>query len=290
MNESTLNKDIDKNILRIRSICYESTKKCNLNCEYCIASDNEYYSKDDDYGKIIKFMAEINPERIVISGGEPLLDTNLVDKLSMIRNSCINSYISLSTNGSLKYELDNLKGLIDCIDISLPTLNPKLYALMRGKNLVDIVKTTIKNAIAMLFNVRISIVLSKVNVSDLMNILEYANKVGVNSVRIGRFLPFRNAACVKNKYELSDDAIKKTMEEVKRVKFNFNIIPPILDLSIMEAGYINVNYLGEVFLPTSKGKVICGNTSDANKNMWEKIAEVQKSIFLNMEEKSGIKK
>jgi dGTPase len=272
----------------MKSICYESTKKCNLNCEYCITSDNKDSSESVNYEEIIKFIAGLNPERIVISGGEPLLDEDLINKLLMIKNMCKDSYISLSTNGSVNYNFVELKKYVDCIDISIPTLNNKLYTEMRGKDFVYQVKENIENVINLGINVRVSIMLSKINAQDLLELLDYAKKVSVNSVRIGRFLPLREAAKRREKYELSSEEIKKIMYNIYSRNYTFKIIPPIQDLSAMETGYITVNYLGEVFLPTSNGKVICGTLNDKFTN--ENIIKVQKDIFINMDNKNYLSK
>jgi MoaA/NifB/PqqE/SkfB family radical SAM enzyme len=273
-------------MLKLKSICYESTKKCNFNCEYCITSDNKYSPKSVNYGKIIKFIEGLNPERIVISGGEPLLDKCLIKKLSMIKEICSDSYVSLSTNGSIKYKLEKLKQYIDCMDISIPSLDHEIYTKMRGEDFVNQAKENIKNAINLGIKVRVSVMLSKTNAQGLLGVLDYAEKAGVNSVRIGRFLPLRDSAKMKKKYALSNKEIKTIMDKVYSHNYKFKLIPPIQDLSAMESGYLTVNYLGEIFLPTSKGKVICGSLKDKFIN--KRIVEMQKNIFINMDYKNEL--
>ena len=271
----------------MRSICYESSKKCNLNCEYCITSDNMQAATSDNFIDIIHFIAKVQPERIVISGGEPLLDEFLIDKLTLIHELCSHSCVSLSTNGSIDYDLMTIKQYADSIDISIPTLDKQLYAAMRGTDCVDQVKKTVQTALSLGFNVRISFMLSNINKHSLTDVLEYADSVGVNSVRIGRFLPFRCAAKLRNKYELPEDEIDGIMKDVFSRGYGFDIVPPVKDLSSMETGYVTVNYLGEVFFPTEEGKILCGSLDSIEQVTIKSIEDTQRSLFTKMQTKDS---
>ena len=269
----------------MKSICYESSKKCNLSCEYCITSDNKLTEDTVKFEEVVHFIARIQPSRIVISGGEPFLDTLLINKLCLIRELCANSYISLSTNGSIDYDLAKVKQYVDCIDISIPTLNNVLYVAMRGKDCLEQVKKTLCKALAQDFHVRISIMLSSVNKHTLFELLDYAESKGVHSVRIGRFLPFRYAAKLRKKYEMSDEEINEIMQEVYSRSYSFDTVPPIESLSSMEAGYVTVNYLGEVFFPTVEGKIPCGTLGGLEQITSKGINEIQEKLFTKMQTK-----
>jgi len=235
------------------SICYESSKECNLQCDYCISSDNE--GKKISYEAIIKKIAALQPQRVVVSGGEPFLDTVLVEKLKLLRQYCQDAFLSLSTNGSNRYNLGYISGLVDCIDISLPAIDENIYMQMRGKNLVETVLKTVEAAKSEEFDVRISFMLTEVNKHELLPVLDFAQKMNVNSVRIGRFLPLRNAAQYDKKYAIDDSEIENIMQQVYKRKYSFMIIPPIADLTAMENSYLNIDYTGRFFLPTRDGKV-----------------------------------
>lgn len=235
------------------SICYEASKQCNLHCDYCISSDNE--GQGDSCENIIEKIAALKPQRVVISGGEPFLDVALLEKLKLLRQHCREAFLSLSTNGSNEYDLDHLKGLIDCIDISLPAINEDVYMQMRGKNLVKTVQKTVKTAKEKGFDVRISFILTKLNKNELFPVLDFAQEMQVNSVRIGRFLPLRNAVQYEDKYAIDVSEIEKVMKQVYKRKYSFMLIPPIVDLTAMENSYLNIDYTGRFFLPTKQGKV-----------------------------------
>ena len=65
----------------MKNLCYESTSDCMLKCPYCISSDNGIMEKDR-YLEIIDFIGELLPERLVIGGGEPLIDPLLKEKIT----------------------------------------------------------------------------------------------------------------------------------------------------------------------------------------------------------------
>jgi MoaA/NifB/PqqE/SkfB family radical SAM enzyme len=94
------------------NICYESTKNCNLSCEYCITADNPIPAAENEkYLDILKRISILQPDRLVISGGEPLLDNMLIEKLKFIRQEMQSTYISLSTNATKKFDFKLLRGL-----------------------------------------------------------------------------------------------------------------------------------------------------------------------------------
>ena len=238
----------------ITSICYEINKECDLACDYCITSDNPI--DRISYEKIVLFLKRLNPKRIVISGGEPLLDAFLLDKLELIRKGLPNAYISLSTNGTISYDYSELEGLIDCIDVSLPTLDPKIYKGMRGYDKLSKVINNLEKVKDCDYDLRLSFMLTKYNYTGLKDVMDYANKLNVVEFRVGRYFPFRGGHVFKDKYELTDNEIKNIVEEIKDEDYHYKIVRPISSLKIMESGYLTVNYAGEVSVPTEKGKNI----------------------------------
>lgn len=278
----------------MQNICYESTSKCILRCPYCISNDNGTLI-NDNYKEIIKFIGKLQPDRIVIGGGEPLMDPLLKQKIQMIidvyRDIGKKPYISLSTNGVCNINDDMwkfLKKKIQCFDISIPSLNHNTYKLMRGKDLLEQALINAKKAVNQGLNVRISIVMTKQNKNELKDILTFAEKINANSVRVGRYFPFRNAYDVKDNYELDESYIQQLIKDINNGKYNsfFNkkIIPPIKSLDMM-SGYLNVDFYGQLFIPTESGKKVIGNINTKNtKDLNDILNKPQQKIFINAKE------
>ncbi len=272
------------------NLCYESSNVCNLDCEYCITKDDRGLNADCDYKKIIRSIAKLKPKRLVISGGEPLLDKNLFTKLDLLNTLCPDTYFSLSTNGTIDFDFAELHNRIDCIDISIPALRKDIYKLMRGEDKIDKVIENVNKILELNINLRLSYMLTKENRDEIFSILDFAKQKQITEVRVGRFFPFRSAAALscRGKYELLDNEIKAIMDIVNEKNYPFKIIPPIKSLKLMETGYLTVNSLGELFLPSEKGKVMIGKVFDIDEDNIVKILDKQKDIFHNISKKKSI--
>lgn len=279
----------------MKNLCYESTSNCLLKCPYCISSDNGVMKKDH-YLEIIDFIGNLLPERLVIGGGEPLIDPLLKEKIALIikkyQEADKEPYISISTNGTSLMDQDMwlfLKNTIQCLDISLPSLNHDTYAQMRGVDLLNQVLINIRKAVSYGLNVRLSIIMTKQNYNELENLLKFANEVNVNSVRVGRYFPFRDAYDIKDDYELDETTVIRIIDNINNGKYaniyRGKILPPIRSLSMMK-GYLNVNFDGMLFVPNMQGKKLLGSVSDVDINALEaSFKDSQPKIFIKYKEK-----
>lgn len=125
------------------SVIFELTRKCNLQCKHCcINADNTLYEGTDlDTSSIIRILSnfiEINPYKITLTGGEPLLRKDFFSILKYLRKK-YNGKISVMTNGTL-IDKDNVKKLvkyINQIDISLDGIDEETCSLIRGKGVFE---------------------------------------------------------------------------------------------------------------------------------------------------------
>lgn len=278
----------------MKNICYESTSDCVLACPYCISSDNGMLTQDN-YQEIVSFIGRLLPDRIVIGGGEPLIDPLLQEKIQLIIDKYHENdkepYISLSTSGACKIDEEMwefLREKIQCFDISIPSLNHGTYRLMRGKDFLEQVLINVKKAVTKGLNVRISIVMTKYNKNELENILIFAERMKVNSVRVGRYFPFRNAYGVKDIYELEESEVLQIIEDINSGKYKDiytkKILPPIKSLAMMN-GYLNVDFEGQLFIPTEYGKQIIGNVNEISiEDLDILLGKSQEKIFIKAKE------
>lgn len=104
------------------------TKECNLNCPYChnkIEMYNEpVISSNEVENKLIEINNNPMVKGIIISGGEPTIQKNLIDFLRRIKSSFPRLKVKLDTNGTRPTIISNIirEKLIDFIamDIKLP--------------------------------------------------------------------------------------------------------------------------------------------------------------------------
>ena len=108
------------------------TARCNLNCRYCIYPMIKSEMTTQQIKRAIKEFAEEGTLSWTISGGEPLLRTDLKE-IIMFAKDCGISRVKVLTNGLLfKQKLETLKKA-DEIAFSLD--GPKeIHDKIRGKN------------------------------------------------------------------------------------------------------------------------------------------------------------
>ena len=206
-------------------------------------------------------------------------------KLKLLRESLPNSFISLSSNGTLYYDLRKLKSYVDCIDISLPSLNHEIYKEMRGIDKVEKVINNISRVSEAGFYTRVSCMLTSQNLGTVPELLNYLESVSIDEVRLGRFFPFREARKLNEKYKLADIELDNFMKSLSLTDYPFKVVSPIPSLDLMEKGYLVINYAGEVFFPTREGRKLLGTVYDPDLIDTLTLEEEQEKIFVGMSTK-----
>ena len=180
----------------IKSLRISITPKCNLNCFYCHKEghniDNDKLMTPTEIGEIVKFSLKYGIIKLKISGGEPLLRSDLPDIIRNIKNIENNKIkdISLTTNGILleKYAQELKDAGLNRVNVSLDTLDAELYKKITGGN-VELVKRGIEKAIKVGLNpIKINFVVLSNTIDGLKDIMEYCRKMGV-ILQIIEFMP-----------------------------------------------------------------------------------------------------
>jgi len=132
------------------------TSKCNFNCIYCFNEgevDKCHRELEVDFiKKVVEAGKEFNIKKIKLTGGEPLLYSNLEQLLKTLRNELEIEYIDMTTNISLLNE-KNIKLLnkysINALTLSLDSLNKDVFNKLTDTNSANLVfknlSDTIKN-------------------------------------------------------------------------------------------------------------------------------------------------
>ncbi len=197
----------------IKSLRISITPKCNLNCFYCHKEGHNIIENKlmtpKEIGQIVKYSTKYGVNKLKISGGEPLLRNDLPEIIKYSKHKQIKD-ISLTTNGR-----DKLKEVgLNRVNISLDTLNPKLYKEITGGN-VNLVKKGIEKAVSIDLNpVKINFVVMSNTIDDLPNIIEYCKELGV-ILQIIEFIPMDDNL-KKYHYDINiiENKIKNKAEKV----------------------------------------------------------------------------
>lgn len=164
------------------------TQRCSYHCTYCHREGEVEQTNAppemtvEEIVRIARIGAELGIKRVKLTGGEPLMRSDICQIVKGIKTVPGLKDVSLTTNGlmlpSIAKEL-HAAGL-GRINISLVSLNPETYTKVTGGNVEDAL-AGVEAAVEAGFNpVKLNMVILKgVNVYDVPEMIEYAKNMGV---------------------------------------------------------------------------------------------------------------
>ena len=178
------------------------TDRCNLRCVYCMPKeglpffpDNRVLSQDAIV-QLVKNFTEMGINKVRITGGEPLLRTDVVEIIQRIREIPEVKDISITTNGLfLAKKAAALKQAgLDRLNISLDTFKPDVYKeITRGGNIQQVLDGIATAAELGFKKIKLNVVLIKgQNDDEILDFIRYTKDHDVN-VRFIEFMPIGNA-------------------------------------------------------------------------------------------------
>ncbi|MDH5806376.1 MAG: GTP 3',8-cyclase MoaA [Candidatus Methanomethylicaceae archaeon] len=158
------------------------TQKCNFNCKYCHHEGEFQVNREmtcEEILRIVKIAHELGIKRVKYTGGEPLLREDLIEIIKGSIEIGLED-VAITTNGSLlkgKSKSLFMAGLRR-INVSIPSLNPKIYSNITGGNLFDTING-IMDAVENGLKIKINVVLMKgINENDLFKFINFASSIG----------------------------------------------------------------------------------------------------------------
>lgn len=198
-------------------------RACNFRCIWCYAQGTQYNSKDDmplDLAiKLVNLSAEIGSKEIIYIGGEPTLWKHLwvVDR----HVHSIDMESALITNGFLlgtsSFAQRIADSQINFINISLKAGNPrqqKKLTLVAEKTFDTVIKG-IRNA-SLMHNkeVNVSIVVSSLDIDNLVEIVERACESGVKDIFLQMCTPQFDQGTAKTGYMIHPDSLAHRLQNI----------------------------------------------------------------------------
>ena len=163
------------------------TQRCNLECFYC-HREGQFPSSiqmtPEEIATVAQISTEFGVKKIKVTGGEPLLRSDLNEIISRLNKIPLIEEISMVTNGRLltfEKATELRKNGLARINISLPSTKADVYRHVTGANL-DEAKKGITSAIrAGLDPVKINaVVMRGINESEIDQLIEYARGLAVS--------------------------------------------------------------------------------------------------------------
>lgn len=250
---------INNNIVMPDVINLHFTDYCNYKCHYCFGNKKLNKLTYDEIIIVInnvkRYFDKYNIKgRINFVGGEIFLDDHLQDIIDYA--SKLNIKLSMVTNGFLltKEFIINNKDKIDCIGISVDSLNHetniKIGRCCRNKTLskdrlVEVAKTIKDNGIKL----KINMCLSKYNANE--DVSDFISQIKPDRFKILQMMIVRG---------INDDQVDKVLskEELNKCCIKYKEYNPIIEYNDeIRDSYLIVDSKGDFYC--NKEKAIIGN-------------------------------
>jgi radical SAM protein with 4Fe4S-binding SPASM domain len=192
----------------------EFTTRCNLNCIHCSAAMFRPAPdwESDNLMKVITQLIDEGYTEFHLQGGEPFIREDIFDVLDLFDEN--NIVYALSTNSLLLDEekikkVLAYKGLLT-FTFSLDGSTPETHNTMRGEDAFDHVMdmiqcaVTLKEELHSKVSIGLNYVLTKVNSHQLSDVLNLADKMGLDSVAILSLSLLGNALDHKDELYLTE--------------------------------------------------------------------------------------
>lgn len=195
----------------LKNVIWHVTNKCNLSCGYCSTNSTpeaEFGPDREQWEHVVDLIADVDPVRIGVTGGEALVRDDLPEIISRLPEAPM---LSIDTNGLLleekwceEFERVN--------HISISVDGPKLvHNSQRGA--YDAVMKNIEWALDKDIEVRSTVTLTENNIDVVKDTVRYLDELGVTGVGFNRIRAVgRNA---DNNYDLDAEKYTKQVAEAE---------------------------------------------------------------------------
>ena len=216
---------IDSFDRRVRDLRISITDRCNFRCTYCMPEEGLKWLDRSEvltFEEIVRlakiFVEHFDFDGIRLTGGEPTVRADLpvlVEKLSKLIIPSTNKPVDLAmtTNGSsLRLIAEDLKVAgLDRLNISLDSLDPKIFYSMARRNNLDKVLDGIDSAIEAGFDpIKINIVMIRgTNDHEIVDFAAFGRERGLQP-RFIEFMPLdADGAWTMDKVVPADEIVEK---------------------------------------------------------------------------------
>ena len=197
---------------------FSISRKCNLNCKYCYATDRVESKfppmSMSDYIRVVNEILDIsNSVKFNLTGGEPLLNKDCLKIAQYIKSK--GNYVDLLTNAVLINEqmADQIKDVFDRVTISMDGSTKALHESFRGHNTYDITSRNIEMLLSKGVDTCLSMTVNRLNIQDVPNM---ARKYG-NLLSFAPLFPAGNARNLETDISISGKDYYKALSEADGV-------------------------------------------------------------------------
>lgn len=232
----TVSKNLDEKFLYSTpwTVSWQINSDCNLRCKHCFfEGDERLYNTDGDLNEqelfnIAKDIHEkFNTVAVSITGGEPLRNKCIFELLKQLKDCGI--IVSLQSNGTMLTEdkAERIASILnketDFVQISLDGSCVEIYDEIRGNGNFEKAINAIKHLKALGINVNANCTPTIYNSSDIFNLYNLCDNLGVSKFSISAFVPyFEEQIGMVPDFEQVIKESSKIISNLKNTFFEFN--------------------------------------------------------------------
>jgi MoaA/NifB/PqqE/SkfB family radical SAM enzyme len=208
-----------------KRLVWEITSRCNLSCRHCFVNTNSTDDIELVYCmKVIDYIREANNfGKIMLTGGEPFIRTDIFDILSYIKKSIPDIIVDLTTNMTLLDESKILKlhkiG-IDELTVSLDGVGEKHDKIRGMTGCFEKVIRNIESALRNRLYIDIVCVVSSLNVYDLEEIADMVFTLKCSSLTFSGLID-RNDKSIDDTVFLNKEQTIEAFNIIKKIRLKY---------------------------------------------------------------------
>jgi len=163
------------------------TQRCNLHCPYCHREGQTPGAglremTATEVVRIVRIAVELGINRVKLTGGEPLLRSDIVEIVAGLAKIDGLHDLSMTTNGTRLFVLaEKLREAgLKRVNVNLPSLDMKTFSELNGGDLTDVLSGVDAAVKAGLHPVKLNMLLLRsVNEHEIANMMDFARKSSV---------------------------------------------------------------------------------------------------------------
>ncbi len=244
-----LESDTFKELTAPTKVCWNLTSRCNLQCKFCYGPQNIKQELNTiQVKKVLDKLKKAGVQRIVLSGGEPLLRKD-IHKI-IIHAYSLGLTISLATNGLLLNEmfLEQTKNYLSMIEITVDGPDNKIEESMRGnKKIFHQITKNLEMVKSKGIPIKINTMVCKKNFLLIEQIGLIVKKYNPKCWKIFQFIPKNRGRLYKEEFEITNQEFEQLKQKITNKFSELDIIWASKDF--FNGSYFDIYPNGNVMIP-----------------------------------------
>lgn len=231
----------------IENVDWQITADCNRKCEYCFGPKCVQSISKNEVFQVVDALQRIGVKQIGITGGEPLVYTDIDEVLRYIKLKGINIYLSTNCDFYFKH-LRTIKEYVSIIGLPLDGADEKTHDLHRGEGSFRNVLKTIEDVSNSGLKVRVGTVITKYNYNQLKEIEKLLKPI-TSQVLFWKL--YEMVSYARNKEQVQRMKVTQVTEEVFRELGSIVGVEKIIydTIELRNQSYFFIRPNGDVFVP-----------------------------------------